>query len=144
MARHVESVTESGAVSIVATRQGVVELHKIRCRKWSRIATVTAACQGVMEPHRIHRREWSKVVDVTTACQGVMEPRRIHRREWSRVVAVTTACQRVQICRPKFSWSLISTEARMGIICRGISIETFSRSSEWKFGSRGNLDKAYL
>ena len=71
MARHVESVAGSGAASIVATRQGVVEPHRIRRREWSRIVAVTATCQGVMEPHRIHRREWSRVVAVTTACQGV-------------------------------------------------------------------------
>ena len=81
MARHVESVAENGAASVVATRQGVVELHRIR------------------------RRKWSKIMAVTAACQGVMEPRRTRRREWSRVVAVNTAYQGVQICRSKFGWS---------------------------------------
>ena len=97
-----------------------------------------------MEPRRIRRREWSRVVTVTAACQGVMEPHRNRRKEWSRVVAVTAACQGVQTCRSKFGWSLISAEAWMGIIYRGISIETFSRSSGQKSGSRGSPDKAYL
>ena len=44
MARHVESVAESGATSIVATRQGVVEPRSIRRKKWSRIVVITAAC----------------------------------------------------------------------------------------------------
>ena len=83
MARHVESVAGSGATSVVATRQGVVE------------------------PHRIRRREWSRIVAFTAACQGVMEPRRIRRKEWSRVVTVTTAYQGVQTCRLKFGWSRI-------------------------------------
>ena len=48
MARHVESVVESGAVSIVATHQGVVEPRSIRRRKWSRIVAITAVCH--MEP----------------------------------------------------------------------------------------------
>ena len=120
MARHVESVAGHGATSVVVTRQGVVE------------------------PHRIRRREWSKIVTVTAACQRVMETCRIRRREWSRVVAVTTACQGVQTCRLKFGWSLISTEARMGIICRGTSVETFSRNSGRKSGSRRSPDEVYL
>ena len=62
MARHVKSVAGSGATSIVATRQGMVEQHRIRRRKWSRIVAVTTACQGVMEPRRIRRGEWSRVV----------------------------------------------------------------------------------
>ena len=144
MARHVESVAWSGATSIVATRQGVVELHRIRRRKWSRIVAITAACQGVMESRRVRRREWSRVVAITAACQGVMEPHRVHRREWSRVVAVTAACQRAHTCRPKFGWSPIFAEAQMGIVYRGILVETFSRSSGWKSGSRGIPDKAYL
>ena len=81
VARHVESVTGSGAASAVVTRQGVVESH------------------------RIHRREWSRIMAVNTACQGVMELRRVHRREWSSVVAVTMAHQGVQTCRLKFGWS---------------------------------------
>ena len=68
MARHVKSVMGSGAASVVATRQGGVELHRIRHREWSRIVAVTVACQGVMELRRILRREWSRVVAVTTAC----------------------------------------------------------------------------
>ena len=62
---------------------------------------------------------------IVTTRQGVVEPRGIHRRRWSRVMAVTAACQRVQTCRPKFGWSLISAEARMGIIYRGISTEAY-------------------
>ena len=45
MARHVESVAKSGAASVVATRQGVVEPRRIRRRKWSRIVAITAACR---------------------------------------------------------------------------------------------------
>ena len=123
MARHVESVAGSGAASVVATCQRIEESRGIRRRKWSRIVAIIMACQGVMESRRIHRREWSRVMAVTATYQGVMEPCRIHRREWSRVVAVTAACQGVQTCRLKFGWSLISAEAQMGIICRGISIE---------------------
>ena len=82
MARHVESVAESGMASVVVT------------------------CQGVVEPHRIRHREWSRIVAITVACQRVMEPRRIHRREWSRIVAVTMACWGVQTYRLKFGWSL--------------------------------------
>ena len=48
MARHVESVAESGAAFIVATHQGVVEPHSICHRKWSRIVAITTAC--LMEP----------------------------------------------------------------------------------------------
>ena len=62
VARHVESVTESGAASAVVTRQGVVESHRIRHREWSRIMVVSTACQGVMELRRVHRREWSSIV----------------------------------------------------------------------------------
>ena len=43
MARHVESVAESGAAFVVATRQGVVELHSIRRREWSRFVAITVA-----------------------------------------------------------------------------------------------------
>ena len=93
MARHMESVVESGTTSVVVTRLGVVEPCRIRRRGWSRIMVVTAACQGVMESHRIHRRRWSRIVAVTAVCQGVMEPRRIHRRRWSRIITVTAACQ---------------------------------------------------
>ena len=62
VARHVESVTGSGAASAVVTRQGVVESHRIHCREWSRIVAVNTACQGVMELRRVRRREWSSVV----------------------------------------------------------------------------------
>ena len=62
VARHVESVTGSGAASTVVTRQGVVESHRICRREWSRIVAVNTACQGVMELRRVRRREWSSVV----------------------------------------------------------------------------------
>ena len=62
VARHVESVTGSGAASTVVTHQGVVESHRIRCREWSRIVAVNMACQGVMELRRVHHRKWSSVV----------------------------------------------------------------------------------
>ena len=45
MARHVESVAESGATSVVVTRQGVVEPRSIHRRKWSKIVAITAACR---------------------------------------------------------------------------------------------------
>ena len=81
-ARHVESVADSGATSIVVTRQRVVE------------------------PCRIHRKRWSRIVAVTAVCQGVMGPHEIYHRKWSRVVAVTAACQGVQTCRSEFGWSV--------------------------------------
>ena len=74
MARNVKSVAESGATSVVVTRQGVVEPHRIHRREWSRIVAVITACQGVMELRRVHRREWSRIVAIIVACQGVMEP----------------------------------------------------------------------
>ena len=40
IARHVESVARSGAASAVVTHLGVVELHRIRRREWSRIMAV--------------------------------------------------------------------------------------------------------
>ena len=46
MAHHVESVVESGAASIVATRQRVVKPCRIRRRKWSRIMAITVACHA--------------------------------------------------------------------------------------------------
>ena len=45
MARHVESVTGSGAAFVVTTCQGVVEPCSIRRREWSRFAAITAACR---------------------------------------------------------------------------------------------------
>ena len=81
VARHVESVSGSGAASAVVTRQGVEESHRIRRREWSRIVVVNTVCQGVMELRRVRRREWSRVMAVNTACQGVMELRRVCRRE---------------------------------------------------------------
>ena len=62
VARHVESVTGSGAVSAVVTRQGVVESHRIHRREWSRVVAVNTACQGVMGLRRVRRREWSSGV----------------------------------------------------------------------------------
>ena len=62
VARHVESVTGSGAASAVVTHHGVVESHRIRHREWGRIMAVNTACQGVMELRRARRREWSSVV----------------------------------------------------------------------------------
>ena len=62
VARHVESVTESGATSAAVTRQGVMESHRICHREWSRIVVVKMAYQGVMELRRVRRREWSSVV----------------------------------------------------------------------------------
>ena len=47
MARHVESIAKSGAASVVATRQGVVEPRSICRREWSRFVAITAAyCVG--------------------------------------------------------------------------------------------------
>ena len=43
MARHMESVAESGAASVVTTHQGVVVPRSIRRREWSRVVTITAA-----------------------------------------------------------------------------------------------------
>ena len=80
ISRHVESIVESGATSVVMTRQKM---------------------EG---PRGIHRRKWRRVVAIIVACQGVMEPREICRRKWSRVVAVTAACQGVRACRSKFGW----------------------------------------
>ena len=48
MARHMESVAESGVASVVATRQGVVEPRSIHRREWRRFVAITAACR--MEP----------------------------------------------------------------------------------------------
>ena len=62
MARHVESAAGGGAASVVATHLGVVELHRIHRREWSRIVAVSMACQGVMELRRVRHREWSSVV----------------------------------------------------------------------------------
>ena len=43
MARHVKFVAESGAASVVATRQGVVEPRNIYRREWSRFVAITVA-----------------------------------------------------------------------------------------------------
>ena len=47
VACHVEPVVESGVMSIVVTRQSMMEPHGIRYRKWSRVVAITVACQGV-------------------------------------------------------------------------------------------------
>ena len=75
MARHMESVTGSGAASIVATCQRVEEQRGIHRRKWSRVMFITVACQGVVEPHGIHHREWSRVVAITVTHQKVQTHR---------------------------------------------------------------------
>ena len=62
VARHVESVTGSGAASAVVTRRGVVESHRIRRREWSRVVAVNTACQGVMGLRRVRCKEWSSGV----------------------------------------------------------------------------------
>ena len=61
IARHVESVAE-WSDSVVATRQGVGDSHRIRCREWSRVMAVNMACQRVMGLRRVRRREWSSGV----------------------------------------------------------------------------------
>ena len=68
---HGESVTRSGAVSVVATCQRMEESCGIRRRKWSRIVAVIVACQGMMELHRIHCRKWSRIVVVAVSRLGV-------------------------------------------------------------------------
>ena len=80
VARHVESVTGSGAASAVVTHQEMVESHRIRHREWSRIVAINMACQGVME------------LLGSAAGSGA-------------VLSVIVACQGVQTCRPKFGWS---------------------------------------
>ena len=62
VARHVESVTGSGAASAVVTHQGVAESHRSRRREWSKIVAVNMACQEIMELRRVRRREWSSVI----------------------------------------------------------------------------------
>ena len=81
VARHVESVTGSGAASTVVTRQGVVESHRIRRREWSRIVAIDTAYQRVMGPP-----------------QGVMEPCEIRYRKWNRIMVVIVIRQGVRIC----------------------------------------------
>ena len=44
---HVESVAESGAASVVATCQRIVEPCGIRCREWSRVVAIVVTCQRV-------------------------------------------------------------------------------------------------
>ena len=71
VACHVEPVVESGVMSIVVTRQSMMEPHGIHYRKWSRVVAITVACQRVMEPRGIRRRKWSRVVAITMVCQGI-------------------------------------------------------------------------
>ena len=59
---HVEPVAGSGAASVAASCQGVVESRSTCRREWSRIVAVNTACQEVMELCRIRRRGWSSVV----------------------------------------------------------------------------------
>ena len=47
---HMEFVTESGVVSVVATCQRVVEPRGIRYREWSRVVAIVVTCQRVVEP----------------------------------------------------------------------------------------------
>ena len=89
----------------------------------SKVTSVVVTCQRVEEPCGIHRRKWSRVGTIIVVCQRVMEPHGIHHRKWSRVVAIIVICQGVQTCQPKFGWGSISVEARMGIICRGVSVK---------------------
>ena len=86
VACHVESVTRSGAASIVVTRQQMGESCGIRRRRWSRFVVVIAACQGVVELCGVCHKKWSRAAMATAACQGMMELRRVHHRKWSKVV----------------------------------------------------------
>ena len=47
VACHVESVVESGVISVVVTCQSMMEPRGIRYRKWSKVAVITVDCQGV-------------------------------------------------------------------------------------------------
>ena len=44
---HMEFVMESGVVSVVVTRQRVVEPHRIHYREWSRAVAVVVTCRRV-------------------------------------------------------------------------------------------------
>ena len=78
---HVEPVAGSGAASVAASCQGVVESRSTCRREWSRIVAVDTACQRVMGPP-----------------QGVMEPRGIRYRKWNRIMVVIVTCQGARIC----------------------------------------------
>ena len=47
VACHVEPVVESGVISIVVTRQSMMEPRGIHHRKWSRVVAITVVWQGV-------------------------------------------------------------------------------------------------
>ena len=47
VACHVEPIVESGVMSVVVTRQSMMEPRGIRYRKWSRVVAITGAWQGV-------------------------------------------------------------------------------------------------
>ena len=47
VACHVEPVVESGVMSVVVTRQRVVEPREICCREWSRVVAIVVTCQRV-------------------------------------------------------------------------------------------------
>ena len=78
---HVGPVAGSGAASVAASCQRVVESRSTCRRERSRIVAVDIACQRVMGPP-----------------QGVMEPCGIHYRKWKRIMVVIVTCQGAQIC----------------------------------------------
>ena len=47
VACHVEPIVESGVMSVVVTRQSMMEPRGIRYRRWSRVVAITVAWQGV-------------------------------------------------------------------------------------------------
>ena len=47
VACHGEPVVESGVMSVVVTRQSMMEPCGIRYRRWSRVVAITVAWQGV-------------------------------------------------------------------------------------------------
>ena len=80
-AYHVELVAGSGAASVAASCQRVVESRSTCRREWSRIVVVDTACQRVMGPP-----------------QGVMEPHEIRYRKWNRIMVVIMIRQGKRIC----------------------------------------------
>ena len=81
IARHVGPVAGSGAASVAASCQRVVESCSTCRRERSSIIVVDTACQRVMGPP-----------------QGVMEPRGIRYRKWNRIMVVIVTCQGARIC----------------------------------------------
>ena len=74
---HVEPVAGSGAASVAASCQGVVESRSTCRREWSRIVAIDTACQrvmglpqGVMEPRGIRYKKWNRIMVVIVSCQG--------------------------------------------------------------------------